>query len=116
MNAKQVKALADLMRDAAPPKQMYDTDEDPRPELHVTLEVAQGADNGNTYEARFWTTFGLHSFPDSFYLRDDGTVYVYDSEKDESHKVTKIEWDLTLAGSPRYRTVLRAIIEESVLA
>lgn len=116
MNSKQVKALADLMFSVKPPKKMYDTDADPWPELHVALEVVHGYDDGNTYEARLWTTATGYRFPDRFYLRGDGTVYVYDSEKDESHAVKKVEWDWSEGGSPTWRMTLRSTVEEPVLA
>lgn len=93
MNTKQVRALANLMEAAAPPRHMYADEDEPFPELHVKLEVAQGADDGNTYEASFWTVETGYRFPDPFYLRSSGTVYVYDSEQDVAWDLVRTRWE-----------------------
>lgn len=78
MNARQVETLARLVRYAAPIPMYPD---EPAPELHVLLEVAVG-DDGNTYEAKLVTyeMTGFYRFPDRFYLRSDGGMYVMDRE------------------------------------
>lgn len=92
MNAKQVAALHHLMGLAKPPRSMYMEEDEPSPELHVTVEVAQGADDGNTYSASLWVVEGLYRFPDVFYLRGDGVVYVYDSDADASRQIVLLRW------------------------
>lgn len=114
MNRRQVEALARLMVDAQPPRGLYAGEDEPPPELHVSLHVVQGVDDGNTYEARLWAIGGLQRFPDVFYLRSDGTVYVYDSETDTSRKLLRVAWEPD--AKRRHYWTLNARVAEEVLA
>jgi hypothetical protein len=94
VNTLQVKALYRLMLAAEPPRKLY---EPMSPELHVNLSVAQGADDGNTYEATFWTVEVGYRSPLAFYLCSDGSVYVCD-EDGESYEFTNLRWELPPPG------------------
>lgn len=98
MNLEQVEALAKLMRQARPLRHFP---EDPEPDIQVRLEVAHGYDNGNTYEATLWSVISLDRFTEPFYIRDDGTVYVYDMDADTTHRVERVAW--RAADKYRYR-------------
>lgn len=80
MNTKQVEALYALMQRAKPPRKSWASDGEPDAELHVSLSVASGADDGNTYEAKLWTVEVGYRFPDEFYLCSDGSVYLWVDE------------------------------------
>lgn len=115
MNLKQVSALHDLMKKAAYGSGAipYVFDDAGPLDLHVTLAVSHGYDNGNTYEAKLWTTTTtLLRFPDLFYLRDDGKVYTYNLDADECHELKSVSWK----SLGKYSYALDALCAEEVLA
>lgn len=79
MNLAQAQTLARLMASARPTKR-YPEDQDA--DIHVTLKPIGG--NSNDWSARLWTlTNLLDRFPNVFYLRPDGSVYIFDQDRDE---------------------------------
>lgn len=92
MNARQVRALHDLVRKAEPLGIEPDIDTDDKL-IHVTMEVAHGVDDGNTYEVKLWMRYTLLYFPDWFYIRGDGVVYTHNAERDSCHEVQGVRWE-----------------------
>lgn len=83
MNYKQVRALSDLMMWAQPPCRWGEVENPPH---HVEVEVADGRDDGfggSTYSAKVWSPDTGFAYPRRFFIRSDGTLYVYGFDTDE---------------------------------
>lgn len=91
MNKPQVDALARLMTQARPHRRHAD---DPEPEINARISYVQGADDGNTAEITFFSNTNLlDKFPQAFYIKSDGDLYVYDSELDRQLAVWTTGWE-----------------------
>lgn len=90
MNHLQARTLANLMEVARPRKHW---DEDPEPDIHAHSPFEYV--NGNDLRIAFFTlTNSLDRFPEVFYIRPDGSVYVWDEDTESENDVplSTVRW------------------------